>query len=205
MKSKSFPLKPTQWLVILITVYTIVGFLVVSPIAKFVIAKKLTEQLNREVTIKGMIFNPYALSVFMAGFTVKDRDERETLFSFDELYVNLQAVSVFKKGLILKEVRIYKPYFNIVRRDNKEYNFSDLVESDGEEPAPNDEPFRFSINNIQILQGEVDFLDGPKKTQHKAGDITLNIPMVSNLPYFIDNYVQPYFKATVNGTNVLLS
>ena len=140
MKSRRFLLKATQWLVILITVFTVIGFLVVSPIAKHFLAKKLSEQLNREVVIKGMIFNPYALSVLMAGFTVKGRNNQETLFSFDELYVNLQAASVFEKGLILKELRVYKPYLNIVRNDDKLYNFSDLVESSEEKPASNDVP-----------------------------------------------------------------
>jgi uncharacterized protein involved in outer membrane biogenesis/acylphosphatase len=195
----------TQWLVIIITVYTITGFLIVSPIAKHMLAKKLSEQLNREVVIKGMIFNPYALSVFVGGFTVKDLNNSDILFSFEELYLNLQAASVIEKGLILKEVRIYKPYINIIRHEDNLYNFSDLAADGDKEPASNEGPFRFSINNIQILKGDIDFLDSPQNTKHKAKDITLKIPMLSNLPFFINTYIQPYFNASVNGTNVLLS
>ncbi len=205
MKPRSLLLKTIQWIVILITIYTVTGFLIVSPVAKHFLAKELSKQLNREVVIKGMIFNPYSLSVLMAGFTVKDKNNTDTLVSIDELYVNLQSDSVFEKGLILREVRVFKPYLNIKRGEDKLYNFSDLIEGGDEKPAANGEPFRFSINNIQILKGNIDFLDGPQKTRHKASDITLKIPMISNLPYFIDSYVQPYFNAMVNGTNILLS
>ena len=42
-------------------------------------------------------------------------------------------------------------------------------------------------------------MDGPKHTKHEIRDATLTVPFVSNLPYYLDDYVQPAFSAKVNG------
>jgi uncharacterized protein involved in outer membrane biogenesis len=199
-----FRIKIVQWIIVFFAVYTLAGFLVVPPIIKLVLSKKLSEQLHREVTIKGATFNPYALSIHMNGIAIKDRDKSETLFSLDELYVNLQITSVFKMGLILKEVKVFGPYINIVRYKDTLYNFSDLLEKDKAKPSPETEPLRFSLNNIQISNGSIDFLDSPQNTHHKARDITLKIPVISNFSYFVDTFIQPFFQATVNNTSILI-
>ena len=93
----------------------------------------------------------------------------------------------------------------IIRNEDELYNFSDLLKEKREPPDSESEPLRFSINNIQILNGSIDFLDRPKNTMHKTRDITLAIPMISNLPYYLDTYVQPIFKATVNDTHFKLA
>jgi uncharacterized protein involved in outer membrane biogenesis len=61
------------------------------------------------------------------------------------------------------------------------------------------------LNNIQIEAGRIDFDDRPKHARHVVKDIALAIPFVSNLPYYVDLYVQPSFHANVNGTPIGLS
>ncbi len=61
---------------------------------------------------------------------------------------------------------------------------------------------RYSVNNIQIRDGSIDFLDGPKEIRHTVREVNVNIPFLSNLPYYVDTYVQPVLEATLNGTPV---
>ncbi len=206
IKSMTLPKKISLGVLIFFAFYTITGFFIAPPIVKWVLAKKLSEQLHREVSIQKIKFNPYKLSTNVIGFTIKNREAPDRFVSFDELYIDLQAASIYKKGLILKEVRIDGPYMNIIRTDDSTYNFSDLLESDkgAEKPADDSEPFRFSINNIQVFNGNLDFLDGPNNTGHKVRDLTISIPMVSNFPYFIETFVQPFFKASVNDTGFIV-
>ena len=65
-------------------------------------------------------------------------------------------------------------------------------------------PLKYSFNNIQLINGHVDFLDGPKGTRHKVEGIQVAVPFVSNLKYAVDRYVQPSFSAVVNGDAVSL-
>ena len=184
---------------IFLVVYSVVGFFLVPPILKSVLTKKLSEGLHRQVVISKIKVNPFVLSATVRGFLIKERNGRDTFVSFDELYLNLQSISVLKRGLILSEIKVNKPYVHIVRNEDGSYNFSDLLES---KPKKEEKAPRFSLNNIQILNGSIDFFDGLKHTTHKLRDMDFKIPFISSLPYYTDIYVQPSFYAKVNGTPV---
>jgi uncharacterized protein involved in outer membrane biogenesis len=185
---------------IFLVLFTITGFFVAPPILKSVLTKKLSEKLHREVAIQKIKVNPFMLSVDIKGFVVKNREKSGTFISFDELYMNLQAASVWKGGPVLKEIKIDRPYVNVIRNEDGTYNFSDLLEEGKPKTASEAKPLRFSLNNIQIVNGSLDFLDGPKHTRHKARDVVINIPFISNLPHYIDTFVQPMFEAKLNDT-----
>jgi len=184
-------------------IYTIVGFFVLPPLLKPIFTKKLSEKLHREVSIKHVKVNPFILSMNVKGFIIRDREGPEPFISFDELYINLQSVSLFKKSLIVSEIWIKRPYMNIIRNEDESYNFSDLTKGgDRTKSVSESMPLRFSLNNIQIFNGSLDFFDGPKNTRHKIRDLTIKIPLLSNLPYFVDTYVQPVFEAKINDTPI---
>ena len=189
---------------IFLVVFSVIGFFVVPPILKSVLTKKLSEELHRQVAIRQVKVNPFVLSVKLRGLLIKERNNRDAFVSFDELYLNFQSISIIKRGLILSEIKVNKPYLNIVRNENGSYNFSDLLESKPLESKPKKEEkkLRFSLNNIQILNGSIDFLDSPKHTTHKLRDMNIKIPFISSLPYYADIYVQPSFEAKVNDTPV---
>src|SRR5678815_813725 len=54
--------------------YTVVGFLLLPLIIRAVAVKRLGKELNREVTIKAVRLNPYALSCSIQGLLIKDHD-----------------------------------------------------------------------------------------------------------------------------------
>ncbi len=187
---------------IFLVLFTIAGFFAAPPILKSVLTRKLSEKLHREVTIQQIKVNPFVLSVDIKGFTVKNRNNSGSFASFGELFMNLQMASLWKRGLILKEIRLDRPYLNIIRNEDGTYNFSDLLEKGKPKSEARSKPFRFSLNNIQIVNGSVDFLDGPKHTRHKARDIVIKIPFISDLPHYVDTFVQPMFEAEFNNTPI---
>ncbi len=195
-------------LVIFFAVFTLVGFFGLPPIVKSLLTKKLSEALHREVTIEQIKINPYALSLTVRGFLVKEKGGSEKFVSFDELYVNLQSISIPKMALVLREIRLKQPYINIKRIDETAYNFSDLMEKKeskpADKPAEKPKPLRFSLNNIKIENGSIDFWDGPKNTKHTVRELTIGIPSLSNIPSHIDIFVQPVFSAKINETPYVL-
>ena len=115
--------------------------------------------------------------------------------------MNLYGVSsLFQRKLILEEIKLTKPYVNIVRREGSTYNFSDLLPKDEKKPAAESKPFYFSLNNIQIAGGSIDFQDTPNKTRHTVRNMNLAIPAISNIEYYVKNYVEPRFSANINGS-----
>ncbi len=203
IRSKPSAKRAAAAVLIFLLIFSITGFFVLPPVLKSLLTKKLSEQLHREVAIRQIKVNPFMLSVTIRGGTIKEPDRTGTFISFDELYVNLQSISLLKGGPVIRELRLVRPYVNVVRNPNLLYNFSDILA--GEKPAkktPASSAPRFSLNNIQIVGGSIDFLDGPKQVRHTIRDLNVTVPFISDIPYYTDTYVQPSFEAVVNNEKV---
>ncbi len=188
--------------ILFFVVFTLFGFFALPPILKSILTKQLSENLHREVTISQIKINPYALSISVRGLTVKDKGSSETFVSCGEIFLNLQAFSVLRMALILKEVRLTKPFIRVALHPDLSYNFSDLIEKKESEPPAKEKPkpLRFSLNNIKIENGSIDFWDGPKQIKHTVRDLDIGIPFLSNIPAYIQRFVQPHFSAKINDT-----
>jgi len=186
-------------LVIFFALFTLVGFFVLPPVMKSVLIKELSKNLHREVTLNQIRINPYTLSVTARGLTIKDRASGETFVSFDELFLNLESLSIIRMAPVLKELRITRPYVRITRNQDLSYNFSDLLEEN--KPAPEktkSKPLRFDLNNISIQDGSIDFLDEPENTKHTVRDLKIGVPFLSNIPSYVQRFVEPHFSARID-------
>ena len=167
------------WVISIVVAIGILGALVAPYLLRGVLADQLTAKLHRQVTIEQIRINPYAMTATMRGFLIKERGGTAAAVSFDELYLNVEVMSLFRLGLVLKELRLVKPYINLVRQDDFKYNFQDLIDeftSGPSGPTP-----RFALNNIQIIDGKIDFDDRPEQTKHSITAIRLGVPFVSSL------------------------
>jgi uncharacterized protein involved in outer membrane biogenesis len=120
-------------LVALLAVIGIAGFFIAPPIAKSILTDKLSQALKRSISIQAIKINPYALSATIFGFEIKEPSGQERFVSFDELYVHLDSMSLFKRALILKEIKLTGPYARIIRNPDATYNFSDLLAKPAEQ------------------------------------------------------------------------
>jgi len=186
--------------IIFFVVFTLVGFFVLPPILKSILIKQLSQNLHREVTINQIKVNPYTLSITARGLFVKDRASSETFVSCEEIFLNLQSLSILRMALILKEIRLTKPFIKVFRNRDMSYNFSDLIEKKESKATEKGKPLGFSFNNIKIVNGSIDFLDGPKQTKHTVRELNISVPSLSNYPYYIERYVRPTLSAQINGT-----
>ena len=186
--------------VVFFVLFTLIGFFVVPPIVKPYLLETISKTLNRQVSLSELTLNPYTLTVTLRGFEIKEPKGDKTFVSFDEMVVNLDIRSIFRRAPVIEEFIVRKPYLHLVRNKDKTYNFSDLLALTKEEPKDEKkEPPQFSVNNIVIESGGVDFVDGPFDTTHTVREMNIGIPFVSNIPEYIDTYVQPRFAATING------
>jgi hypothetical protein len=189
---------------IVVAAYTLFGFFGLPAILMSVLPKTLTDTLHRKATVREVRFNPYELSVSIRGLEIAERDSKGTWISAEEVFADLQFASIFRGGPVLSEVRLLRPYVNIARRPDGSYNFTDLIEELANKPAKNTQPLKYSLNNIQVIDGRIDFDDGPRKTRHEVRGMHIGVPFVSSLPYYVDRYIQPSFEAVVNGKAISL-
>jgi len=204
--SPVFIKKAAKILAVSAVVIAVTGFFLLPVLLRPVLESTISKAIHRQVAIRKVSINPFTLAFALQGVTINQRDSSEVMVSFDEFYVNVQAMSVVKRGLIVSSVRLTKPYVNVTRNKDLTYNFSDLLVPGAAPPKEEkpQEPFKFSINNIELKNGSADFFDTPRNTRHTVRDVNISVPFISDLPYDLTSYVQPYFEATINGTTIAL-
>lgn len=186
----------------------IIGFFVLPPFVKSFLLERLSAELGRSVAIDTMSINPYALSAEVGPVSIREKDGKTVFVSFDKLFLNAELDSLFKGGPVLSEIRLEKPVIHIVRNVDGTYNFSDLIEkyahkAETDKKSGTETKTAFSLNNIRILNGSIDFVDGPKKTTHTIRELTLQIPFISTLPHYTETFVEPLLDAVVNDTRLV--
>ena len=182
-----------------LAIWAIVGFLALPAFLRGVLERKLSESLHRPVTLRKLAINPFTLSATLEGLEVKERGGAGRFFSFERLVVNLEAVSLFRWAPVASEILLTKPSIALVRKADGTYNIQDLLD-EAAKPRPKDaKPLRFSLNNIQVEDGRVDFDDQPMKTTHEIRGVRLGIPFLSNIPSKVEIRTQPVFEAKING------
>ncbi len=199
---------------IFLGIYALVGFLLIPVIAKSIVPDKLSAALNRPVTIENIAFNPFALILAVEGFTIREADGEKIFAAFDELYINLQISSAVKLGPVIKEARLTRPYLRLARLSDNTFNFSDLVgegeESEEEEAKPEQadaekKPLRFSLHQVQIIEGEVVFDDEVVDITHRFAPLNFDLPKLSSFEADIDTFSQPRLTGRVNNTDITIA
>ena len=114
------------WTLALLLAYTVIGFLILPPIVRSEAVKLLSKQLDREVSIQKVKFNPFALSVTVDDLFIKDKDG-QPFVSWDEVYVNFQLSSFFGKAWTFKEISTTKPFVRAIMNKDGTFNFTDLI------------------------------------------------------------------------------
>ncbi len=149
------------WAAGLLFFYTLIGFVILPVIARSIAVKRLTRELNREVTIRSVRMNPYVLSASIRGLLIKDKDG-EPLVKWEEVYANFQLSSLVTKPWVFKEVRVVQPYARVQVNKDRTLNFSDLLKKfseTAEKPAKPSKPLALRVDWLHIVGAEASYTD----------------------------------------------
>lgn len=184
--------------------YAIVAGLVAPYFGKQAIADKLGEQLGRVVALDELSFNPFTLAATAKGFRILEADGKSTFVSFDTLDVDGSAASIYRLAPVADGVTLSGLKVNLVRDGETHYNLTDILERLAARPAaPEKEAAKkaeFSVSNVRVVDSAIAFDDKPKGRKHSVTEIDIAVPIISNLPTHLKEFVQPRFSAKVNGT-----
>jgi len=181
--------KPQKCLVgvaLAIAFYTVTGFFVLPAIIKSQMLKRLPALTHRKVAVQQVKLNPYVLSFTLRGFSLTDTNGEE-FASLRELYVNFQLSSLFKRGLVFKEITLKQPSANIVRLTNGQFNFANLFANSTPaeaKPATTKQLPLVMIDKLQIENGRLSFtdLDRRKPFERQFGPINIRLTQFTTRP-----------------------
>ncbi|MHC1697215.1 MAG: DUF748 domain-containing protein [Geobacteraceae bacterium] len=192
------PGKPTLWSIGTLAVILLFIILLLPGILRNVITGKLEETTGRKASIGRITLNPFTWSAEVSHFRLAEKGEDKTFVSFSSARVKLSPASLTKRAFIVSKLQLSRPQVNIVRTAANRYNFSDLLTGKKSQKGSG---LLFSVNNIEIGNGAVNFLDraAGKTTAHTIRQMKLSVPFISNIPYLADIDVAPQFSALING------
>ncbi|NIF14027.1 DUF748 domain-containing protein [Burkholderia sp. Ax-1735] len=192
-------------LLIFIILFGLLGFFAAPPLIRHIAEQQLSKQLDRPATIQRIALNPYTLNLEADGIHLGDKGGQGDFIDIAKLVVRPSWSSLFRGAPIVNEVRLDSPRFHIVRYDAQRFNFTDLIEKfSTPSPKPESKPTQFSVSNIQVNNGRIDFDDRLLNEKHVVDNWTLGIPYIATLASKTDIFVEPKLRARFDGSPIAI-
>jgi len=161
----------------------------------------MEDATGRKARIEKVDINPFTLTVTVSGLAIEEKGGGPFV-SIGRLRASLSPASIYRRALILSQVSVDAPSISVTRLAANRYSFNDIIERQQAKPKKESKgEFHFSINNITLDNGSVDFNDqavaGGRK--HTVRNLRIAVPFISNIPYLVEKYTDPRISATVNG------
>jgi len=182
MSNRSWRARWTLGIGIALIVYTLAGFFLLPAIIKSQMLKRLPALTQRAVTVRQVKLNPFTLALTIRGFTLKETTG-DVFYSFDELYVKLRLISIFKRVFVFKEIRLKKPFGSVIFQQDGEFNFSNLLGAlppESKTKIESHELPRFVVERLSLEDGALMFHDLNRKFLLKLSRIGLKMAGLSN-------------------------
>jgi hypothetical protein len=192
------PAKPLRWFLAITTLVLLFIILILPGIIRTITEEQIEKATGRKASISHVSLNPFTLSAEVTGFRLSEKGGKTIFVSFSSARAKVSPASITKRALIISRLKVTSPSLHLVRIAPNTYNFSDLIK---EKKPEKEGKMLFSINNIEIGNGAIDFRDqaAAKPTDHTLRRMNLSVPFISNIPYLSDINVAPRFNAIING------
>jgi hypothetical protein len=196
-RSKSF------WALVLVVVYSLLGFLFVPWLIKDQLPSLARDTINRDASVAEVSFNPWSLELTASGLEVRD-DRDIALLELNQLYVNLEVSSLVYRAFKFREIALTGPDIQITRYPEGDSNIALLLDDYDKLAGPPDpdtesaEPLRLIIDNLAITDGRIGVEDQVPANSFNVELAPLNIS-VQNLSTLPDDQGEQVLTVTLDG------
>ncbi|SAJ61646.1 DUF748 domain-containing protein [Burkholderia multivorans] len=191
-------------ILIFLVLFGLLGFFAAPPLIRHIAEQQLSKQLDRPATIRRIALNPYTLNLEADSIHVGEHGGQGDFIDIAKLVVRPSWTSLFRGAPIVNEIRLDSPRFRIVRYDAQRFNFTDLIEKFSTPSRPDSKPTLFSVSNIQINNGRIDFDDRLLNEKHVVDEWTLGVPYIATLPSKTDIFVEPKLRMRFDGSPIAI-
>ncbi len=188
------PHRKRFWVIVVVLFYTATGFFLVPVVIKNALVSLIQEDLGRSAEVEKVAFNPYVLSLRVGGFEMLDTDG-QSLAAFDELRVNFQLSSLFRRAWTFREIRLDGLSVFLERFDARDSRLGRLLNDlaalktpetpgNGQSAREKSGLPRLLIHDLTITDGRVDARDNLPSTPVETymAQINISIQELNTLP-----------------------
>src|SRR5262245_6560737 len=111
---------------VLALAYTLAGFFLVPRVARTQIEAFVQESLQRRISIGEIRFNPFTLAAEINDLKLTEADGGP-LVAFRRLYVNAELASLWRRGVVLKEIELVAPDVEVIVAPDGSLNLARLA------------------------------------------------------------------------------
>ena len=194
----------------ILVLYSVIGFWLVPYLLVRIGPNQVAERTQRELRLGKVKLNPF-LFQFQADDVGLHEPDGALIAGFKQMYIDFELVSLLRWALVFKTFRLDQPQINIVIDPDGSLNLAKLqpetksgqrpdapvtsgakeavppesnAESSAKPAAKDPAPLRMILQHIQIIQGEIDFIDRRQSIPARVAIRPLNIELkdISTLP-----------------------
>ena len=143
-------------LVSIFLLYTIAGFFIVPMIIKSEAVDYIKEEFQRDAEIESVSFNPFTFSLSVEGFKLYEKEKSDVFISFKKFFIDIRLLPLISKEIYFQEITLTEPDGNVIRFNEEEFNFSDMMKSETEPTSDSvktneeDEPWEIFIQKFEL-------------------------------------------------------
>jgi len=185
----------------LLLVWALLG-LALPPLLKWQLQKQGSAFLGRAVTVTKVTLKPWSLELALEGVRVADASGQGEQLGWDRLYMDAELQSLVRLAPVLDAVRLEGLRVAVRHLGEGRYDIDDVLLRLKPTPsAPDAEPTRFALFNLELVGGHATFTDAPLGLTHRLEQVHLTVPFLSNLPSRRDVLTQPRLAFSLNGSD----
>lgn len=191
------------WLLVLVIVYTLLGFFGLPWIIQYVAQNTAQDDFGRELRIASIQTNPYTLTLRINGLELDDTDNQQ-LLGWNELFVDLAWSSITNQAWTFETIQLDQLVIQEERFASGETRFTRLAAAGGTEETT-DEPAplpALRINQLLVEGGIVRFTDNLEDPAADAGEPTKVSLALQDIGLLVKDFVlqeDTSFPVSMNG------
>jgi hypothetical protein len=183
--------RPLLWTAGLLSLYALLGFLLVPWLAERQLVNTLQQRLGASAVVEDIDFNPFTFTAAIDVVEVQAADSTP-LLSLGRLYLNLDPLRLLLLKLRIAEITVDTLQLHYTRYSETDDTMSRLAQQWAatadpdaveEEEEPSDELFPLEIERFQYLNGSVEYRDEVPQTDFATtlGPINIDVANISTL------------------------
>jgi hypothetical protein len=158
-----------------------VALFFLSTLTKDYLVKNSEKLIKRKLAIGEMHFNYAKVAIQVKNLALFEANKTDTFMSFSELYVNFDPLTLYRSEYSFSEIRLANPQIQVIQ-DGEKFNFDSMIPKEDslkKKDTTVNEALKFTIRNIQLLNGKVKYVDVQKKNEVQMKNLNLNLPLIA--------------------------
>ncbi|MES2621054.1 MAG: DUF748 domain-containing protein [Bacteroidota bacterium] len=163
---------------ILLLTFLVLLFVVISPVAKYLIEKYDDKILGRTIELNWAYVNPFTGYVYLKNVRVYEQHSDTIFFKADAISADFSMLKLFKQTYEISSLTVYRPWGHIVQ-NKRAINFRDIIDHFRPKRGTivvNKKRVRFSILDCSIKDGVFQYDEVTIPVTYFIKDVNVHSP-----------------------------